>query len=121
MLFVYILKCSDESYYTGITNDIDRRFSEHQAGFNTGCYTFKRRPIELVFVQDFMYYDMAIAFEKQIKGWSRKKKEALIEDNWDKIKELAICKNKTHYKNFNRQGFDFAQPDIHIEPNASNK
>ena len=97
---VYILKCSDGSYYTGITNDIDRRFYEHQNGENITCYTYKRRPIILVFCENFPVVNQAIEFEKQIKGWSRKKKEAIINDNWEKLKELSICNNETSHKNY---------------------
>ena len=87
--FVYILKCYDSIYYTGVTNSIERRFSEHQEGIDQACYTFKRRPLELVFVQEFMEIKEAIAFEKQVKGWSRKKKEALIEGKSDLLPLLA--------------------------------
>ncbi len=98
--FVYILKCSDSSYYTGVTNSVERRFSEHQDGFDQACYTFKRRPLELVFVQEFMEIKEAIAFEKQLKGWSRKKKEAIIQDNWKLLKSLSECKNESSHKNY---------------------
>ena len=66
-----------------------------------------------------MYYNLAISFEKQIKGWSRKKKEALIDNNWDKIKELSICKNKTHFAT-NKKGFDYAQPDMNSDHHSIN-
>ena len=97
---VYILKCSDGTYYTGITNDIDRRLYEHQNGINLTCYTYKRRPLVLVFCENFPDVNQAIEFEKQIKGWSRKKKEAIINDNWEKLKELSICSNITSHKNY---------------------
>lgn len=100
--FVYILKCSDTSYYTGVTNDFDRRLEEHQNGIDPICYTFKRRPLELVFLQDFREIQEAIAFEKQVKGWSRKKKEAIIQNNWQLLKSLSECKNHTSYKNFEK-------------------
>ena len=112
--FVYILKCSDNSYYTGVTNDIELRFSQHQSGKFPESYTYKRRPVELVFFYIFNDIIQAIAFEKQVKGWSRKKKEAIINDNWDKLKELSICRNDSHADNFkdkNPKGFDSAQPD----------
>ena len=99
MLYVYILKCADGSYYTGVTNSIERRFAEHQSGINNACYTYTRLPVELVFIEQFQRYDQAIAFEKQIKGWSRKKKEALIEKNYALLKELAVCKNNTSHTN----------------------
>ncbi len=102
--FVYILKCSDSSYYTGVTNSVERRFSEHQDGNDPACYTYKRRPLELVFVQEFMNVNEAIAFEKQIKGWNRKKKEAIIKDNWNLLKSLSECRNQTSHKNFSTNG-----------------
>lgn len=86
---VYILRCSDNSYYTGITNDIERRLIEHQSGENTNCYTYKRRPIKLVFNEVFGDVNQAIAFEKKVKGWRRAKKEAIINGNWDLLPELA--------------------------------
>jgi putative endonuclease len=98
--YVYILKCSDSSYYTGITNDLERRMDEHQVGFYKTAYTYNRRPVELVFYEEFDNPISAIEFEKQVKGWSRKKKEALIEQNWDKLKELSECKNATSHRNY---------------------
>ena len=100
---VYILKCNDGSYYTGITNDIDRRMYEHNNGINPTCYTFKRRPLNLVFCENFPDVNHAIDFEKQVKGWSRRKKEAIINENWEKLKELSICKNETNHKNYNKK------------------
>ena len=115
--FVYILKCADGSFYTGITNNLERRFNEHQSGYNPTAYTHSRRPVELVFYTDFPDPTQAIAFEKQVKGWSRKKKEAIIDRNWDRLKLLAECKNETSHRNYYRTGFDSAQPDIDsVEP-----
>jgi putative endonuclease len=93
--FVYILKCSDNSYYTGFTNNIERRLAEHQSGKKPDCYTFYRRPVELVFGEYFLNPNDAIAFEKQVKGWSRAKKEALIIRDWDRIKFLARNKSSS--------------------------
>ncbi|GHB55077.1 GIY-YIG nuclease family protein [Persicitalea jodogahamensis] len=98
--FVYILKCADDSYYTGVTNDLDRRLIEHQSGHNPDSYTHSRRPVEIVFNREFKYIDQAIAFEKQVKGWSRKKKEAIIQDNWDLLHPLAECLNNTSHKKY---------------------
>ncbi|MBU1820053.1 MAG: GIY-YIG nuclease family protein [Bacteroidetes bacterium] len=98
--FVYILKCSDNSYYTGVTNDPERRLFEHQTGVSPKAYTHTRRPVELVFYTGFNDVNQAIDFEKQVKGWSRKKKEAIINDQWELLKPLAECKNKTSHKNF---------------------
>ena len=97
--YVNILKCNDESYYTGVTNDIDRRLYEHQSGINSNSYTNKRRPVTLVFCDYFTDINQAIAFEKQIKGWTRKKKEAIIANNWNKLKELSVCRNDSNHKN----------------------
>ncbi|MEE8483434.1 MAG: GIY-YIG nuclease family protein [Nitrospinota bacterium] len=93
--YVYILKCSDGSYYTGVTNNIDKRFYEHQNGLIPGCYTHGRRPVRLVAAEHFNDIRQAIAMEKQIKGWSRKKKEALISGNYEKLPELSrTAKNR---------------------------
>ena len=93
--FVYIIKCSDDSYYTGFTNNLDRRMIEHNEGKNKDCYTFDKRPIELVWFETFNDVLNAIAIEKQIKGWTRVKKEALIKEDWDK---LVLCsKNYTQF------------------------
>ncbi|MFY8185291.1 MAG: GIY-YIG nuclease family protein [Bacteroidia bacterium] len=92
-LFVYILKCADDSYYIGVTNNLERRFEEHVTGFIESCYTFSRRPLELVYQNEFQNPNDAIAFEKQIKKCSRAKKEALIAGDIDKLKELSKSKN----------------------------
>lgn len=104
--FVYILKCSDNSYYTGVTNNLDRRLYEHSNSCNPDSYTSKRLPIELVFHPVFYSSMQAISFEKQVKGWGRKKKEALINDKWELLHDLAECKNESHCR-----GFDSAQPN----------
>lgn len=100
--YVYILKCNDGSYYTGITNDIERRFAEHNAGTSSDSYTFKRRPVELAFCETFNDFTIAEQWEKKLKGWSRKKKEALIERNWQKLKEYSVCQNDSHYSNYKK-------------------
>ena len=89
LYYVYILKCSDNSYYTGITNNIERRLQEHNSDKNLFAYTFSRRPTELVWVEKFTTPNEAIAKEKQLKGWSRKKKEALINSNWKDLVQLS--------------------------------
>lgn len=97
--YVYILGCIDGSYYTGVTNDLTRRILEHNEGRNLNCYTFSRRPVTLRYYCRFMDPRQAIGFEKQVKGWSRKKKQALINENIDLVQQLAKCKNESHYKN----------------------
>jgi putative endonuclease len=87
--WLYILRCSDGSYYTGTTrNGLQIREAEHNAGVH-GSYTFSRRPVYLVFSESFDDVCDAIGAERQIKGWSRAKKEALIYGDFDKIKLLS--------------------------------
>ena len=86
---VYILKCADGSYYTGVTNDMERRFQEHEKDIDAKCYTFSRRPLALVFAEPYQFVNEAIAREKQIKGWSRGKKEALIRGDIEELMRLA--------------------------------
>jgi len=87
--WAYIVKCNDKSYYTGVTNDIERRIWEHNNDQNKRHYTFKRRPVRLVYCEDYNDIYSAIAREKQIKGWCRKKKEALINGNFNELSKLA--------------------------------
>jgi putative endonuclease len=87
--FVYILLCSDNSYYTGVTNNLERRLYEHESGHDPKSYTFKRRPLKLVFQEIFNDINQAIAFEKQVKGWKRSKKEAIINGDWHLLPELS--------------------------------
>jgi len=89
--FVYILKCSDDSYYAGVTNNLEKRINEHQSGLIKG-YTSSRLPIKLVFSEKFSDINHAIRFEKQVKGWNRKKKEALINRNFDLLVTLSNTK-----------------------------
>ncbi len=82
------MKCKDGSFYTGHTDDLEKRMREHQEGY--GCsYTSSRLPVSLVYSQNFPTRFEALISERQIKGWSRKKKEALIRDDWEEISRLA--------------------------------
>ena len=87
--YVYILKCSDNSYYTGVTSKIEQRMFQHNTAFYPDCYTASRRPVELVFYAEFTNISFAIDTEKQIKKWSRAKKEALISGDYDALPNLA--------------------------------
>ena len=87
--FVYILKCSDTSYYTGITSNLTSRMFKHNTGFYPDSYTFNKRPLVLVFYCEFTDINLAIETEKQIKKWSRAKKEALINGDFDLLVNLA--------------------------------
>ena len=93
MAWVYILKCSDGSYYAGSTSDLERRLWEHQNGFYAG-YTSSRLPVELVWSIDFPTERAAFLFERQIKGWTRAKKETLIRGDWDGIHEIVKKERK---------------------------
>jgi predicted GIY-YIG superfamily endonuclease len=87
--WAYILECSDGSYYTGHTDDLPRRIAEHMQGTIPGCYTFRRRPLILKWQQDFPGRAEALNAEQQIKGWSRRKKEALMRGDWQGLVELS--------------------------------
>jgi len=93
--FVYILKCKDDSFYTGITNNLERRLFEHNVGNDKYAYTYQRRPMELVWFGIFTDPTQAIMIEKKIKGWSRRKKQALIDEDWGKL--VAYSKNYTQF------------------------
>lgn len=93
--YVYVLQCSDGSYYVGVTNDIEHRVWQHNEGIDQSAYTFTRRPVELKYQQHFQQIEETIKWEKQLKGWSRKKKEALIMNNWDEVKRLGKSKDKS--------------------------
>ncbi len=96
--YIYILECSDGLLYTGFTNNISRRLEEHQLGRNKSCFTYKRRPLELIFHQEFNDVEQAIYFEKKIKKWSAQKKKASANENFEMLQILAECRNMTHSK-----------------------
>ena len=87
--WVYILRCADNSYYTGHTDNLEQRIAQHNQGYFTTCYTYKRKPLELVFTQDFVTREEALTSEQQIKGWSHKKKEAMMRGDWAEVSRLA--------------------------------
>jgi putative endonuclease len=88
--FVYMLRCADKSYYVGSAtgDDLTIRIAQHQSGTYQG-YTWSRRPVVLVWSEHFEQITDAIAVERQIKGWSRAKKEALIKTDWASLQRLA--------------------------------
>jgi putative endonuclease len=88
--YVYILKCSDGSFYTGMTNDVERRLFEHNTS-KQRSYISNRKPIKLVWVSDELEIQDAILLEKQIKGWRREKKIALINERFDDLPELSVA------------------------------
>ncbi|WP_263081270.1 GIY-YIG nuclease family protein [Endozoicomonas sp. Mp262] len=93
--YVYILRCSDSSYYTGHTDNLERRLAQHHARAFPDCYTANRRPVELVYQQTFSTREEALASERRIKGWSRKKKEAMMSGDWQEVSRLARRKPST--------------------------
>ena len=88
MAWTYILRCSDGSYYVGSARDLEIRLAQHQTG-EGAAYTRSRRPVELVWAQEFERVDEAYAREKQVQGWSRAKREALIAGSFERLPELA--------------------------------
>ena len=101
--YVYIIQCMDSSFYTGITNNLEKRINEHNDGIDKNSYTYNRRPVVLKWYEKFTNPNEAITFEKKIKGWSRKKKEAIIEGRWNDLPALS--------KNYTEQGLRQAQTD----------
>ena len=96
---VYILACSDGSYYTGCAADISRRIWEHEIGASVSAYTYSRRPVKLVWAsEEVARYADALRFERQIKGWSRAKKEALIRGDYDAAHEVVKHQRKQREK-----------------------
>ena len=88
------MKCANGCYYTGSTTNLEKRLEQHKN--NEGAnFTKKHLPVELVYAEEFARIEDAFYREKQIQGWSRKKKEALIAGNFNKLHELAECKNDT--------------------------
>jgi len=96
--YTYILLCSNDQYYTGSTKNLERRLAQHQAGEGAN-FTKKHLPVKLVYFEVYDRIDTAFYREKQIQGWSRKKKEALINNQSEKLHELARCMNESHFEN----------------------
>jgi putative endonuclease len=97
---VYILECADGSYYTGSTADITKRLWQHEQGVEASSYTFSRRPVKLVWASEEVehYYD-ALRWERQIKGWNRAKKQALIDGKFEVIHEIVKSERKRREQN----------------------
>ena len=93
MFWMYILRCADDSFYAGHTDNLERRLDEHHAG-RLACYTRSRRPLVLVHVQEFETREEALAIERQIKGWNRAKKQAFIDGDWREVSRLGRGRNK---------------------------
>ncbi len=101
--WMYILKCNDDAFYVGSTNDLDRRLREHANGEGAN-FTKSRLPVKLVYFEKFKRVDLAFDREKQVQGWTRRKKEALVitqnKEELNKIlKEMSECNNWSSHKN----------------------
>jgi putative endonuclease len=92
MFWVYILRCVDGSYYTGHTDNLERRIAQYSAGECTG-YTATHLPVKLAWSQECATREEALSAERQIKGWSRKKKEAMMRGDWGEVSRLAQSKS----------------------------
>ncbi|WP_426992863.1 GIY-YIG nuclease family protein [Methylomonas sp. CM2] len=112
MPYLYILQCSDGSYYTGSTWDLERRLWEHQNGLGAK-HTATRLPVQLVYCEMCERIEDAYIREKQIQGWSRNKKRALMAGDSNLLHRLAECRNASHSQN---AGFDSAQPTTPEQP-----
>ena len=95
IFFVYIVQCMDDSFYVGVTSNMDKRIIEHNSGTFPTAYTYTRRPVTLKWFEQFTDPESAFKTEKQLKGWSRRKKIALIEANWEKL--IKYSKNYTEF------------------------
>jgi len=97
MPYMYILECADSTYYTGSTWQLERRLAEHNSG-NGAIYTRKRLPVKLVYFEECGRIADAYHREKHIQKWSHKKKNALIESDWERLHQLAKCQNSSQFK-----------------------
>ena len=95
---IYILRCSDGTYYTGLTKDLEARLHEHRIGARFDSYTYGRRPVELVWSEVVESYQDAFQWEHRIKGWSRAKKEALIRGDIEGIHQLVKAERRRREK-----------------------
>lgn len=102
--YMYILECNNEKYFIGSTLDLKNRIRQHQDGEGAN-FTRKFLPVKLVYFEEFEPIEHAFFREKQVQGWSRKKKEALIYGKEIDLHDLSVCKNETHSKlnNLNKE------------------
>lgn len=98
--YVYIILCSDGTFYTGMTNDLERRLNQHIIGYKKDGYTFSRRPLKLKWSLQCTNPSEAIKIEKQIKGWSHRKKQALIDEDWTTWLSFQKIKLRTKFRRY---------------------
>jgi putative endonuclease len=97
--FMYILRCANGQYYTGSTRNLHRRLIQHYNGEGSN-FTRKHLPVALLYYEEYDRIDKAFYREKQVQGWSRKKKEALMSGDFAGLHDLSICRNESHFKRF---------------------
>lgn len=102
--WVYILLCADGTFYVGVTSRLWERLGEHMRGASKDSYTAQRLPVRLVWCTFIDSIVDAIAAEKKLKGWSHAKKQALIDGDFRRLKELSQCKNETRSDGRKRNG-----------------
>lgn len=102
--YLYILECNDGTFYTGSTINLENRFNQHQSGCGAN-YTKKRRPLKLVFYQQFTAISDAFYYEKKIQKWSHAKKKAIVNNQWELLPELSKCKNGSYMSKNKRKCF----------------
>jgi putative endonuclease len=95
--YMYILRCCDDSYYVGSTTNLKLRLKQHKERIGAK-YTEKRLPVKVIYFEEFNRIEEAFYREKQVQGWSRKKKEALIKGKYKQLKKLSKCHNQTKSK-----------------------
>ena len=111
MPFVYIVRCSDDTYYVGSTWDLDGRLWQHNHSDDGAIYTRKRRPVVLAWNAEFDSIEQAFAFEKRISGWRREKKEALMRGDFDALPELSRRKRA---RDRDRDRQEAADPSLEV-------
>jgi predicted GIY-YIG superfamily endonuclease len=99
MFWVYMLRCSDRSFYVGHTDNLEVRIAQHEQGAITTCYTYLRRPVALVYSAPFVSREEALAMERRIKGWNRAKKDALTRGDWAEISRISRFKYGRKHQN----------------------
>ncbi|HLB63518.1 MAG TPA: GIY-YIG nuclease family protein [Anaerolineales bacterium] len=92
--YVYILECADGKYYIGMTNSLQLRLAQHQAGHDPGSFTFSRRPVTLVWTESFPTEQQARECERQLKGWSTAKKRAVVQQGLTSVHAVARAQRK---------------------------
>lgn len=95
---MYILECVDKTYYVGSTNNLELRLIQHQNGEGAN-HTKKRLPVKLIYYEEFQRIDFAFYRERQVQGWCRKKKEALMRGMPEELNKLSECVNESHFSN----------------------